>query len=78
MYVPSSLNFLSVFITLFFVLWFGIAILNIINPRIIWKITQSWKAHREPPQSYFMIRRIWAIIMLIIGMAFLILPHWMQ
>lgn len=78
MYVTSGPNFVIVFEILFFILWFGIAILNLINPRIMWRIMQSWKAYREPPQAYFTIRRIWALIMLLIGAGILILPHLMQ
>ncbi|MHB1630373.1 MAG: DUF6199 family natural product biosynthesis protein [Bacilli bacterium] len=77
MYATSGPSFLVVPEILFFILWFGIAILNLINPRIIWRITQSWKAYREPPQAYFTIRRIWAMIMLLIGVAILTLPHLM-
>ena len=63
-------HFVSLFVILFFIMWFGIAVANIINPRWIWKLTQSWKAFREPPRGYFMLQRLWAIIMLAIGLAF--------
>ncbi|MFC5406342.1 DUF6199 family natural product biosynthesis protein [Cohnella soli] len=46
-----------------------------INPYYIWKITQRWKASREPPRSYFIIQRIVAGLFALIGLSILLLPH---
>lgn len=78
MYVTGGPRFLFVFEIVFFALWFGIAILNLINPRLIWRIMQSWKAQREPSQAYFTIRRVWALIMVVIGLGILVLPRMMR
>lgn len=61
--------------TLFFIIWFGIALCNLINPRWIWRVTQSWKAFREPPPSYFMLQRIWATVMIAFGIVFFSFIH---
>ncbi|QSO52062.1 hypothetical protein JZ785_25470 [Alicyclobacillus curvatus] len=59
------------FVTLFFILWFGMALANVIAPRFVWKMTQSWKAFREPPKAYFLMQRVIALIMILVGLSFL-------
>ena len=46
-----------------------ICLINIINPRYLWQIFQSWKAVKEPTEAYFKARRISGIVGLIITMA---------
>lgn len=48
----------NIFTTLFMLVWIAIAMSNAINPRFMWKITESWKATKEPQDSNFMIRRV--------------------
>ncbi|TGE39403.1 hypothetical protein E4K67_05650 [Desulfosporosinus fructosivorans] len=52
--------------------WIAIAMSNAINPRFMWKITESWKATKEPQASYFMIRRVAGAVFSIIGIVFLL------
>jgi len=66
----NPLNIINIFTTLFMLVWIAIAISNVINPRFMWKITESWKATKEPQDSYFMIRRIAGAVFSIIGIAF--------
>ncbi|KGP75927.1 hypothetical protein JT05_07800 [Desulfosporosinus sp. Tol-M] len=61
---------MNIFTTLFFLVWIAIAMSNAINPRFMWKITDSWKATKEPQDSYFLIRRVGGVIFSIIGIAF--------
>lgn len=53
---------------IFFRILFGIIfVIGIINPRIIWEITQGWKYESaEPLKEYLLVGRIMAIIGLII------------
>lgn len=71
MYV-SPFNVINIFTTLFFLVWIAIAMSNAINPRFMWKITDSWKATKEPPDSYFMIRRVGGAVFSIIGIALIL------
>ncbi len=41
-------------------------LLNVINPKLFWKYTESWKAKEEPSNIYFVLRRCFAIIGLIL------------
>ncbi|MFC5404727.1 DUF6199 family natural product biosynthesis protein [Cohnella soli] len=73
--VPPEVNIFTWVIFAFLCLWIGIALFVMINPYYIWKITQSWKASREPPRSYFIIQRIVAGLFALIGLSILLLPH---
>ncbi|MFC5469149.1 DUF6199 family natural product biosynthesis protein [Cohnella suwonensis] len=73
--VPPQLNVLSWIIFIFLCVWTGIALFATINPYYIWKITEGWKAFREPPRSYFIIRRIVSGVFALIGLSLLLLPH---
>jgi uncharacterized membrane protein len=68
----DPLTLVNILGTLFFVLWIGIALLNAVNPYFAWRITESWKATKEPTQSYFLLRRIMGLIFTAIGIGFLI------
>jgi len=57
----------------FLALWVIVAGYSMINPRHVWEITQGWKAHREPPKSYFVIARTTATIFFLVGFVFLFL-----
>jgi hypothetical protein len=64
---------LFMIIILLFILFFLlISIATIINPYYIWRITESWKANREPSKEYFIFCRIGGIIGTIFGLYFLI------
>jgi len=63
----SAINILA---TPFFLVWIAFALSNAINPRFMWKITDSWKATKEPLDSYFLIRRVGGAVFSIIGIAF--------
>lgn len=69
----NPFNVISVLGTLFFIAWLGIALTNAINPYLAWKITDSWRATKEPPQSYFFVRRIGGIVFSAIGFGFFVL-----
>lgn len=60
----------STFGTIFFALWIGFALFGAIAPYTLWKITQSWKATKEPPKAYFIMQRIIAILFATIGISF--------
>ena len=68
----SPFNVITILPTLFLLIWIGIALVNAINPRLMWRITDSWKATKEPPESYFLFRRIIGTIFTIIGLGFLL------
>ncbi|WP_425453335.1 DUF6199 family natural product biosynthesis protein [Cohnella lupini] len=72
---PPGLHFLTIIIFIFLCLWTGVALFGAINPYYFWKVTQSWKALREPPKSYFIITRIISGVFAIIGLSILLLPH---
>tara|TARA_Y100001933_G_scaffold256450_1_gene301145 strand:- start:710 stop:916 length:207 start_codon:yes stop_codon:yes gene_type:complete len=46
---------------------FLIGLLNAINPRIMWKHFESWKAKKEPSPVFFLVRRIMGVIVMVIS-----------
>jgi hypothetical protein len=61
--VPTSVFILPYVI---FGIFFITGLLNLINPRLIWNITEGWKATKEPPKSFFVLRRIIGLIVMLI------------
>ncbi|MDP4144964.1 MAG: hypothetical protein Q8936_10865 [Bacillota bacterium] len=59
-------------------LFFIIGLLNAINPRMMWKTFDSWKAAKEPTNAYFMSRRIAGIVAMVIVLCIFLLPHIMS
>ncbi|ETT54104.1 hypothetical protein C162_04629 [Paenibacillus sp. FSL R7-269] len=57
--------------TVFLVVWVIGALLIAIFPFKSWELLQGWKTRREPSSSYFIMVRVLAIIMFIIGIALL-------
>ncbi|SFL14295.1 hypothetical protein SAMN03159341_103450 [Paenibacillus sp. 1_12] len=70
MFVPPELKIFGIFVAIFFVFWIGAALFMAIAPYTFWKITQSWKALREPPKAYFVLQRIMGILFATIGISF--------
>lgn len=50
-------------------LWTALALANAIAPRWIWRVTESWRAVREPSRTYFIVRRIVGVMMLLVAVA---------
>ncbi len=57
---------------------FIIGLLNAINPKLLWKTFESWKATKEPTDAYFISRRIVGIIIMIIVFAMFLFPYIMS
>ncbi len=50
--------------------WTAVAIANVVSPRWAWGLTGRWKAVRQPAPAYFLIRRVVAIVMLVLALGF--------
>ncbi len=68
----------SVFPMIIFGVIFFTGLMNAINPRILWKHFESWKAKEEPSAAYFMMRRISGIVAMLIVSAMFIYPYLMS
>jgi len=53
-------------------------LLNAINPKFLWKIFESWKAAKEPTNSYFLSRRIFGIVSMLIVVSIFLFPYFMS
>ncbi len=63
---------------LIYAIIFIIGLLNIICPRFMWRIFESWKATKEPTNTYFLMRRIAGIIAIVIIIALVLFPYLMS
>lgn len=45
---------------------FIVGLINAINPWWAWRTFESWKAKKEPTQTYFVVRRIGGIVAMLI------------
>jgi len=57
---------------------FFIGLLNAVNPRMIWKVFESWKATKEPSNTYFIIRRIFGIVAMLVVASIILFPYFMS
>jgi hypothetical protein len=57
---------IQIFIMLFYAFIFLTGLINAINPRFMWKTFESWKATKEPTETYFRVRRIQGVVVMII------------
>jgi len=53
-------------------------LLNVINPRLSWRIFESWKAKEEPAGSYFFARRVLGVVSMLIVVALFLFPYVMS
>lgn len=53
-------------------------LLNAISPKLLWNIFESWKASKEPTSAYFLLRRIFGIISMLIVVAICLFPYIMS
>lgn len=52
-------------VNVFMIVWILLTCWVIVAPKSFWKITQSWKATREPKPAYFAMMRVLAALMLV-------------
>jgi hypothetical protein len=53
-------------------------LLNAVNPKLMWKIFDSWKATKEPANAFFISRRIAGIVAMIAVLAIFLFPYIMS
>jgi len=58
--------YISAVIWVFYVIISLTLLINVLNPRYLWKILDSWRAKSEPTEAYFKVRRITSMIGLIV------------
>jgi hypothetical protein len=53
-------------------------LLNAANPKLMWKIFDSWKATKEPTNTFFISRRVTGIVTMILVVAIFLFPYIMS
>ena len=64
--MPTGINILSTILSIFYIIVFLLGVVNAVAPKWCWKISESWKATQEPSKTYFLIRRISGVIIMIV------------
>jgi hypothetical protein len=60
-----------------FSFFFIIGIINLTFPRFLWNLNEGWKATKEPPKSYFILRRLTGLFLMSIPIAWLCFVYYM-
>lgn len=53
-------------------------LVNALYPKLMWGIFESWKAVKEPPKEFFIVRRISGIVVMILITAIALFPYIMR
>lgn len=53
-------------------------LINAINPKLMWRIFESWKATKEPTNAFFISRRIAGIVSMVIVIGLFLFPYFMS
>lgn len=53
-------------------------LLNAINPKLMWRIFEGWKATKEPTCTFFIVRRVIGITAVIAVVAVYVFPYLMS
>ena len=64
--MPAGFNIFSTILFVFYVIVFLLGLVNAIAPKWCWKTFESWKATKEPTKAYFLRKRIFGIIIIIV------------
>lgn len=64
--------FFMAIIFLFILFILVMSIITVLNPYLIWRITESWKANTTPSKAYFTYQRIGGVIGIIFSLFLLL------
>ena len=67
----EGLKIISLITYIFLGLFFVIGLINLINPKFMWKLLEGWKVTKEPSKLYFIMRRIGGLIFMAIPVVYL-------
>lgn len=73
--MPKSIEIIQTIQIIILGLIFIQGLLNAVNPKLKWRIFESWKATKEPTNAFFITRRITGIISMLIVIGLFMLPH---
>ena len=71
------MNILTIIVFIFYIIVFLYGLITAIAPKWFWKTFESWKATKEPSNTYFLVKRISGILIMVIITAIALLPVFM-
>lgn len=72
--MPEGMSVFSAIIYIFYIVIFAGGLVSAVAPKWVWKTFESWKATKEPTKTYFAIKRISGIIIMIVIAVIAIAP----
>ena len=73
----EGLKIISLILYIILGLFFVVGLINLINPKFMWKLLEGWKATKEPSKIYFIMRRIGGLILMTIPVMYLYFINYM-
>ena len=64
--MPEGTKIFTTIVFIFYIIIFSIGLVNAVAPRWYWEKFESWKATKEPSRTYFLVKRITGVIIMII------------
>ena len=72
--MPKFMNVVTIIVFAFYSFIFAACLLQALFPKWCWKTFESWKATEEPSKAYFLMKRVTAIIGMVIIIAIALAP----
>ena len=72
--MPTGMNLFSTIVFIFYIIIFVAGLASAIAPRWCWRTFQSWKATKEPSNTYFLVQRVSGVIIMIVVAAIAVAP----
>lgn len=64
--MPEGTKIFTTIVFIFYIIIFSIGLVNAVAPKWYWENFESWKATKEPSRTYFLVKRITGVIIMII------------
>ena len=72
--MPEGIKIFSTIVYIFYIIIFASGLVSAIAPKWHWKTFESWKATKEPTKAYFLRKRIFGIIIIIVIAVIVLAP----
>ena len=72
--MPIPVKVITIIVPVFYFIIFAICLVEALFPKWCWKTFESWKATEEPSKAYFLMKRVTAIIGMVIIIAIALAP----
>ena len=72
--MPEGTKIFTTIVFIFYIIIFSIGLVNVVAPRWYWEKFESWKATKEPSRTYFLVKRMTGVVVMIIIATIALVP----